>query len=127
MAGIVFGRPGSFPTLNWCFLFFAASSMPPIVTAAVSKRLNLASVGSAVYTTEVLPDEARALRTLRTWNACSRCGKHEWALPLWPLRPLSFSIIFGSERLRTSSGRSYKKCGRIYQPVCDASGDSLSR
>jgi hypothetical protein len=39
IAGMVFGRPGSFPTLNWCFLIFAASSTPRMVTAAVSKRL----------------------------------------------------------------------------------------
>jgi hypothetical protein len=39
IAGIVFGRPGRLPTLNWCFLILAASSMPLIVTAAVSKRL----------------------------------------------------------------------------------------
>jgi hypothetical protein len=39
IAGIVFGRPGSWATLNWCFLIFAASSIPLIVTAAVSKRL----------------------------------------------------------------------------------------
>ena len=39
IAGTVVGRPGSLPTLNWCFLIFAASSIPLIVTAAVSKRL----------------------------------------------------------------------------------------
>ncbi len=28
IAGTVVGRPDSFPTLNWCFLIFAASSIP---------------------------------------------------------------------------------------------------
>jgi hypothetical protein len=40
IAGIVAGRPGSLPTLNCCFLIFAASSIPLIVIAAASKRLN---------------------------------------------------------------------------------------
>ena len=39
IAGIVFGRPGNFPTLNCCFLIFAASSIPLIVAAAASKSL----------------------------------------------------------------------------------------
>jgi hypothetical protein len=40
MAGIVDGRRGSLPTLNCCFLIFAASSIPLIATAAVWNRLN---------------------------------------------------------------------------------------
>lgn len=38
MAGIVDGLPGSFPILNCCFLIFAASSIPLILTAAVWNR-----------------------------------------------------------------------------------------
>ena len=37
IAGIAVGRPGNFPTLNCCFLIFAASSIPLIVAAAASK------------------------------------------------------------------------------------------
>ncbi len=40
IAGIVAGRPRRLPILNWCFLIFAASSIPLIVIAAVSNRLN---------------------------------------------------------------------------------------
>jgi hypothetical protein len=39
MAGIMDGLAGSFPILNCCFLIFAASSIPLIVTAAVWNRL----------------------------------------------------------------------------------------
>src|SRR3982750_1105905 len=40
VAGIVVGRPGRLPTLNCCFLIFAASSIPLMVTAAVWNRVN---------------------------------------------------------------------------------------
>ena len=33
-AGVVVGRPGSLPTLNWCFLIIAANSIPLIVSLA---------------------------------------------------------------------------------------------
>lgn len=39
ISDVVFGLPGSFPILNCCFLIFAASSIPQIGIAAVSKRL----------------------------------------------------------------------------------------
>jgi len=39
IAGTVVGRPGKLPNLNCPFWIFAASSIPLIVTAAVSKRL----------------------------------------------------------------------------------------
>jgi hypothetical protein len=36
------------PVLNWSFLIFSANSIPLMVTAALSKRLNRASAGPAV-------------------------------------------------------------------------------
>src|SRR6516225_109211 len=40
ISGAVAAFPVTALRLNWCFLIFAASSMPRIATAAVSNRLN---------------------------------------------------------------------------------------
>ena len=40
-SGAIAGPMGNLPTLNCTFFIFSANSMPLIVIAAVSKRLNL--------------------------------------------------------------------------------------